>query len=339
MGVGLDRGSPYERAWDAGQAGVRLRLRGRRLWFGARADQARPGVPDSRFAGYDLFPTQAQRARANVEARGLAGRIKVEVADVAEGLPKEYDVISTYDVIHDAVDPVGLLKGIRKSLKPDGTYVCLDINCADKHEDNEGPLAAMFYGLSVLRGASPMELESPRSFDFLVYGQDLGTVTQGSDGQLTIDPDGTGSVASRSSLSTSISGPCSAMPCSDGSGAPGARCFWCGSKLAHNGWSGRSAAGWEKTSASSSSNGTRGRCSRSEAEQPLHAQSHLLAESVRFEAVLHPHSGWELDGQADRTGGTRRYWNFTVEIWVEQELPQPPITPTKLRRVNASSSR
>jgi hypothetical protein len=29
-------------------------------------------------------------------------------------------VISTFDVIHDAADPLGLLKGIRKSLKPDG---------------------------------------------------------------------------------------------------------------------------------------------------------------------------------------------------------------------------
>ena len=106
--------------------------------------------PHSHFVGYDLFPTQVQRARANVEARGLAGRIKVEVADAVEGLPEQYDVISTYDVIHDAVDPLGLLRGIRESLKTDGTYTCLDSNCADRHEDNEGPLAAMFYGFSVL---------------------------------------------------------------------------------------------------------------------------------------------------------------------------------------------
>jgi SAM-dependent methyltransferase len=105
--------------------------------------------PDSRFVGYDLFATQVERARANVEAAGLADRIRVEVADAGGGLPEQYDVISTYDVIHDAVDPLGLLKGIHKSLKPDGIYICLDINCADRHEENEGPLAAMFYGFSV----------------------------------------------------------------------------------------------------------------------------------------------------------------------------------------------
>jgi SAM-dependent methyltransferase len=105
--------------------------------------------PESRFTGYDIFDTQVQRARANAEQAGLADRIKVEVADAVAGLPDSYDVISTYDVIHDAVDPVGLLTGIRKSLKADGIYICLDINCADRHEENEGPLAAMFYGFSV----------------------------------------------------------------------------------------------------------------------------------------------------------------------------------------------
>jgi hypothetical protein len=76
--------------------------------------------PESRFAGYDIFETQVQRCRANVEEAGLADRIEVELGDAGEGLTRQYDVISTFDVIHDAADPLGLLKGIRKSLKPDG---------------------------------------------------------------------------------------------------------------------------------------------------------------------------------------------------------------------------
>ena len=38
-----------------------------------------------------------------------------------------------------------------------------------------------------------MEFAAPRSFDFLRYGKDLGTVTRSSDGGFTVDPDGTGS--------------------------------------------------------------------------------------------------------------------------------------------------
>ena len=35
-------------------------------------------------------------------------------------LPEPYDVISTFDVVHDAADPLGLLGGIRRSLEPGG---------------------------------------------------------------------------------------------------------------------------------------------------------------------------------------------------------------------------
>ena len=34
-----------------------------------------------------------------------------------------------------------------------------------------------------------------------------------------------------------------------------------------------------------------------------------------------PEIRWELDESSDRTGGTRRYWDFTVERWLERGLP------------------
>ena len=107
------------------------------------------GFPRSRFVGYDVFPVQVERARTRLQAEGLGDQVSVELADAAELLPERYDVISTYDVIHDAVDPLGLLRGIHGSLSEDGIYVCLDTNCADRHEDNTGPIAAMLYGISV----------------------------------------------------------------------------------------------------------------------------------------------------------------------------------------------
>ena len=35
-------------------------------------------------------------------------------------------------------------------LRPDGIYVCLEINCSDKLEENIHPVGALFYGFSVL---------------------------------------------------------------------------------------------------------------------------------------------------------------------------------------------
>lgn len=105
--------------------------------------------PNSRYTGYDNFPTQVERARAAAEAAGLADKVRFEVADVARGLPESYDLITTFDVIHDSADPLGLLTAIHKALRPDGYYLCLDINCSAKLEENVGPLATMMFGASV----------------------------------------------------------------------------------------------------------------------------------------------------------------------------------------------
>jgi SAM-dependent methyltransferase len=67
-----------------------------------------------------------------------------------DGLPERYDLINTFDVVHDAVDPLGLVRAIRQALEPDGTYLCLEINCQDRLDQNVGPLGVLFYSCSVL---------------------------------------------------------------------------------------------------------------------------------------------------------------------------------------------
>ena len=106
--------------------------------------------PRSRYVGYDVFAPAIERAAENAQAAGVADRVRFEHRDVSTGLPEQYDVITTFDVIHDAIDPRGLLRAIRQALHPDGRYVCLDINCAEHLEGNAGPLGSLFYGFSVL---------------------------------------------------------------------------------------------------------------------------------------------------------------------------------------------
>src|SRR5260370_6098753 len=90
------------------------------------------------------------RARSDAEAAGVGDRVRFETLDVSRGLPDSFDVIFTFDVVHGAVHPRGLLRAIRRALRPEGIYVCLDINCSDKLEENHGPLGTLFHGFSVL---------------------------------------------------------------------------------------------------------------------------------------------------------------------------------------------
>ena len=104
----------------------------------------------SRYVGCDVLAPTIARATANAEAPGVADRVRFEARDVSQGLPAQYDVITTRDVVHDAVDPRGLRRTIRQALKPGGIYVCLEINTSHNLEKNAGTLGAMFYSVSVL---------------------------------------------------------------------------------------------------------------------------------------------------------------------------------------------
>lgn len=106
--------------------------------------------PRSRFVGYDTYQPVVAQATARAEGAGVAERVSFIHLDAAQGLPEQYDVIATFDVVHDAADPRGLLRAIHGALRPDGTYLCLEVNCADRLEDNIGPLGAAFYSSSLI---------------------------------------------------------------------------------------------------------------------------------------------------------------------------------------------
>jgi len=98
----------------------------------------------------DTTSTAVDEATDRAKAAGVQDLVTFRQVDVSNGLPGEYEVITAFDVIHDAVDPLGVLRALRRALASDGVYVCLDTNCSDKLEENIGPLGSMFHGFSVL---------------------------------------------------------------------------------------------------------------------------------------------------------------------------------------------
>jgi SAM-dependent methyltransferase len=109
--------------------------------------RAFPGITAT---GYDVHPPSVEQARCAAAEAGLADRISYQVLDAAAGLPGSFDVITTFDVVHDAVDPLGLLRSVRDALRPGGSYLCLEVNCSDRAAANTGPIATLLYGFSVL---------------------------------------------------------------------------------------------------------------------------------------------------------------------------------------------
>jgi SAM-dependent methyltransferase len=106
--------------------------------------------PNAQVAGYDIHAGSIERARANAQAEGVADRVKFDVVDGSALPQRRFDLISTFDVVHDSVDPVGLMRGIRGALAEEGTYLMLEMNASGDVADNVNPLGRLLYSVSTL---------------------------------------------------------------------------------------------------------------------------------------------------------------------------------------------
>lgn len=105
--------------------------------------------PESRFTGFDVVPEQIELARASAERAGVSDRTTFVVLDAGDGLPGRFDLVTSFDALHEAVDPRAALQAMRDAVKNDGTVLMSEMNCADRHEDNATPMHALFYGMSI----------------------------------------------------------------------------------------------------------------------------------------------------------------------------------------------
>ena len=114
--------------------------------------------PNSRFVGYDLCeeafaPTQQKAAMLGIT------NLRFEALDL-QYFDKEacFDLVTTFDAVHDQSDPAGLLARIAKALKPGGVYLMQDIGGSSYLEKNvDHPVAPLLYSVSCMH-CTPVSL-------------------------------------------------------------------------------------------------------------------------------------------------------------------------------------
>ncbi len=109
--------------------------------------------PASRFVGYDLSQEAIDWARRETDRAGLTN-LTFEVRDLSDfdvtAEPDAFDLVTTFDGIHDQARPRNLLKGIHRTLAPGGVYLVQDIHASSHHHlDRDHPLGVMLYAVSV----------------------------------------------------------------------------------------------------------------------------------------------------------------------------------------------
>jgi len=104
--------------------------------------------PRSQIAGFDVSTLSIDTARNR--AAGL-GNIQFHETGI-EDLPTDppFDLVTTFDVIHDLADPLAGMERIRAALADDGAYLMMEPNASSNLEENLTPRGAMLYGTSTL---------------------------------------------------------------------------------------------------------------------------------------------------------------------------------------------
>ena len=124
--------------------------------------------PASRFVGYDLGADAIAFATASARASDL-DNIVFATHDLGGFDEHErYDLVTSFDAVHDQCDPADLLRRLHRSLRPGGVYLMQDIGGSAALEQNRDfPMAALLYAISCVH-CTPVSLAQG--------GEGLGTM-------------------------------------------------------------------------------------------------------------------------------------------------------------------
>ena len=110
--------------------------------------------PGSRFKGVDLSPEAISVARGEAREAGL-NNTAFAIQDLSDfhetAEPEAYDLITTFDAVHDQGSPLNVLKGIHRALQPDGIYLMQDIRASSYvHNNIDHPVGTFLYTVSTM---------------------------------------------------------------------------------------------------------------------------------------------------------------------------------------------
>jgi 2-polyprenyl-3-methyl-5-hydroxy-6-metoxy-1,4-benzoquinol methylase len=110
--------------------------------------------PASTFRGYDLSTDAIAFANEQARERGLEN-VSFEQRDLSsfdlDADPEAFAFVTTFDAVHDQARPLALLRGIRRTLAPEGVYLMQDIQGSSHHHENlDHPGGPMLYMISCM---------------------------------------------------------------------------------------------------------------------------------------------------------------------------------------------
>jgi 2-polyprenyl-3-methyl-5-hydroxy-6-metoxy-1,4-benzoquinol methylase len=104
--------------------------------------------PASTFVGSDYHAGSIEEASKRAAEQGVASSATFEVASARDFDGGPYDLVTTFDCLHDMGDPLGAARHIREQLAPDGTWMIVEPAAGDTVESNLNPVGRVYYSFS-----------------------------------------------------------------------------------------------------------------------------------------------------------------------------------------------
>ena len=101
--------------------------------------------PAAGILGSDYHQASVDVARKRAAEAGVADRARFEVASGQAFSGTGYDLIATFDCLHDMGDPAGAARHIRQALDADGTWLIVEPLAGDTLADNLNPVGRVYY--------------------------------------------------------------------------------------------------------------------------------------------------------------------------------------------------
>ena len=102
----------------------------------------------STVTGSDYHDGSIQTARKRAVEAGVADRVSFEVASAQTFTGSDFDLVATFDCLHDMGDPVGAARHVREALAADGTWLIVEPAAGDTVESNLNPVGRIYYSFS-----------------------------------------------------------------------------------------------------------------------------------------------------------------------------------------------
>jgi SAM-dependent methyltransferase len=106
--------------------------------------------PESRFVGFDFHEPSVQEARRHAEAHGVSGRVRFEAASAKDIRETGFDLVTSFDCLHDMGDPRGCSAHMRRILNDDGIWMIVEPIAGDRPEQNMNPVGRLYYNASTM---------------------------------------------------------------------------------------------------------------------------------------------------------------------------------------------